>query len=71
MASDNIKWGKIEFILFLNRMLSAAELKYQSTELEVAGLVQTIKKVYYIVTFTTQPPVVVFTDYSAALIIAS
>ena len=53
MASDNIKWGKIKPILFLNYMLSVAELRYWPTELEVAGLVQTIKKVCYIVTSTT------------------
>ena len=39
MVSDNIKWGKIEPILFLSYILSAAELKYWPTELEVAGLI--------------------------------
>ena len=53
MASNNIKQGKIESILFLSCMLSVAELRYWPTELEVAGLVQTIKKVCYIVTSTT------------------
>ena len=38
-ASDNIKWGKIEPILFLSCMLSAAKLKYWPTELKVTGLV--------------------------------
>ena len=52
-ASDNIKQSKIKPILFLNCMLLAAKLKYQPTELKVIGLVQTIKKVYYIVAFTT------------------
>ena len=52
-ASDNIKRGKIEPILFLSRMLSAAESRYWPTELEVAGLVWTIKKVCYIVASTT------------------
>ena len=39
MASDNIKRGKIKFILFFSRMLSAAELKYWLTELKVTGLI--------------------------------
>ena len=52
-ASNNIKQGKIKPILFLNCMLLAAKLKYQPTELKVTGLIQTIKKVYYIITSTT------------------
>ena len=53
MANDNIKWGKIEPILFLSYMLSVTKLKYWPTELKVIGLVQMIKKVHYIITSTT------------------
>ena len=53
IVSDNIKRGKIKPILFFSRMLSAAKLKYWFTEFKVTGLIQTIKKVRYIVTSTT------------------
>ena len=53
MASNNIKWGKIKPILFLSYILSAAKLRYWPTKLKIAGLIQTIKKVRYIVTSTT------------------
>ena len=53
MASNNIKQGKIKPILFLSYMLSAAKLRYWPTKFKIVGLVQTIKKVHYIVTSTT------------------
>ena len=53
MVSNNIKRGKIEPILFFSYMLSAAELKYWPTKFKVAGLIQMIKKVHYMVTSTT------------------
>ena len=53
MASNNIKWGKIKSILFLNYILLAAKLKYQPIKLKVTGLIQIIKKVHYIIASTT------------------
>ena len=39
MASNNIKWGKIEPILFFSHILLVAKLKYWPTEFKVTGLI--------------------------------
>jgi len=40
---------KIEFIFFLSKLLTNAEIQYWFTELEIACLVWTIKKIYHII----------------------
>jgi hypothetical protein len=54
----------IEPILFMSRLLHTAEHKYWPTELEIAGLVWTIKKVRHMVE-SSQTPTKVFTDHGA------
>lgn len=56
----------IEPIMFLSRMLTAAEKNYWPTELEIAGFVWTIKKVRHMVESSAQP-VIIQTDHSAIL----
>lgn len=62
--SDRAKLTAIEPILFLSKCLSPAESGYWPTELEMAGIVWTIRKVHHMVraSFTTT---VIWTDYSA------
>ena len=55
---------KIQPVLFLSRLLSAAESRYKATELEVACLVWASKKLRT-VTQSCQKPPVVLTDHGA------
>lgn len=54
----------IEPILFLSRLLNAAESRYWPTELEMAGLVWVIKRVRHMVEASSESTVV-FTDHAA------
>ena len=56
----------IEPIMFLSRMLTAAERNYWPTELEIAGFVWTIKKIRHLVE-SSKHPVIIQTDHSAIL----
>ena len=63
------KWpsrNQIEPIMFLSRLLTAAEKNYWPTELEMAGLVWTIKKVRHLVQ-SSEHPTIVQTDHSAII----
>ena len=51
-------------ILFLSKSLNGAELRYWPTELEVAGLVWTVRKIRHLID-SSPLPAVVFTDHSA------
>ena len=61
---DRARPTAIEPILFLSKCLSQAESRYWPTELEIAGIVWTIRKVHHMVraSFTTT---VIWTDHSA------
>ena len=58
--------NQIEPIMFLSRLLTAAEKNYWPTELEMAGLVWTIKKVRHLVQ-SSESPTIVQTDHSAII----
>ena len=64
---DSFPRTDVQPILFLSKMLNQAEQNYWPTELEVAGIVWVIKKVRHMVESTKKPPVVVYTDHSAAV----
>ena len=57
----------VQPIAFLSKMLNQAEQNYWPTELEVAGIVWVVKKVRHMIESTKKPPVVVYTDHSAAV----
>lgn len=57
----------VQPIMFLSKCLNNAEKNYWPTELEVAGIVWVIRKIRHLVESTEVPPVVVFTDHSAAV----
>jgi hypothetical protein len=54
----------IEPILFLSKHLNKAEQNYWPTELEIAGLVWTVKKIRRLIESSCSPTVI-FTDHSA------
>ena len=56
-------------ILFLSKILSAAETRYWPTELEVAALVWTVKKLRHMIEASHQPTIV-YTDHQAIIDIA-
>ena len=60
---------KIRPIMFLSRLLTDAERNYWPTELEVACLVWTVRKIRHLVE-SSRSNVVVFTDHSATIDIA-
>ena len=53
-------------ILFLSRLLSSAETRYGSTEMEVACLVWTLRKLRHMIESSTKP-VIFHTDHSATV----
>lgn len=57
----------VELILFLSKLLNNVEKNYWPTELEVVGIVWVIKKVRHIIESSKYPPIVIYTDYSAAV----
>lgn len=66
-CDQDIKRNDIEPIMFLSKSLTKAENNYWPTELEVAGLVWTVKKVRHMVDSNTSgKPTIVFTDHCAA-----
>lgn len=72
MVGDPSKYppkSAIQPIMFLSRTLTEAEKKYWPTELEIAGLVWTIKKIRHLVE-SSERPVIVYTDHGASLGIA-
>ena len=69
-AVSTPKQKDVEPILFLSRSLSDAETRYWPTELEVAALVWTVKKIRHMIEASETPPIIVFTDHSATVAIA-
>ncbi|KAJ9405571.1 hypothetical protein DTO045G8_6601 [Paecilomyces variotii] len=61
---------RIQPVLFMSRRTNQAEKNYWPTEMEVACLVWVLRKVRHIIE-TAQDPVIVFTDHSATLAIAT
>ena len=58
---------RVQPIIFLSKLLNAAEMNYWPTELEVAGIVWVVKKIRHLIESSQVPPVVVYTDHSAAV----
>ena len=57
----------IEPIMFLSKMLNAAETNYWPTELEVAGIIWVVRKVRHLIEASKQLPTIIYTDHSAAV----
>ena len=67
----DFKKSDIQPIMFLSKKLSAAEMKYWPTELEVAGVVWIVRKVRHLIESCRSPPVLIFTDHAATAGIVS
>jgi len=61
---SKIPRNSVQPILFLSKLLASAETRYWPTELEVAGLVWTIRKIRHMVE-AVDKPTIVQTDHSA------
>ena len=57
----------VQPIMFLSKCLNAAEKNYWPTELEVAGVVWVVRKARHMVDSTEKPPIIIYTDHSAAV----
>ncbi len=57
----------VQPIMFLSKCLNTAEKNYWPTELEVAGIVWVVRKIRHMIESTEVPPVIVYTDHSAAV----
>ena len=66
-AEDRIARTDVQPVMFLSRCLNAAERNYWPTELEVAGIVWVVKKVRHMIESSQKPPVIIYTDHSAAV----
>ena len=55
----------VQPILFLSKLLNAAETRYWPTELEVAALVWTLRKISHLLLQAPNKKVIIFTDHSA------
>jgi hypothetical protein len=60
----------IEPILFLSKTLSSAESRYWPTELEMAGLVWTVRKIAHMIK-SSEHPTIIYTDHGATPAIAA
>lgn len=65
-TTDLPRKSTIEPILFLSKMLNDAEQRYWLTELEVAGLVWTIRKIRHMIE-ASEHPTIIYTDHAATL----
>ena len=57
----------VQPIMFLSKLLNTAERNYWPTELEVAGIVWVVKKIRWMIDSILAPPVIIYTDHSAAI----
>lgn len=64
---DRISRVEVQPIMFLSKCLNDAERNYWPTELEVAGIVWVVKKIRHMLESNLRPPVVIYTDHSAAV----
>ena len=67
IRSPKVARTDVQPIMFLSRCLNTAERNYWPTELEVAGIVWVVKKIRHMIESSLKPPVVVYTDHSAAV----
>lgn len=66
-TKDRISRVEVQPIMFLSKCLNDAERNYWPTELEVAGIVWVVKKIRHMLESNLKPPIVIYTDHSAAV----
>lgn len=57
----------VQAIMFLSKSINTAERNYWPTELEVAAIVWVVRKIRHMIEATEVPPVVIYSDHSAAV----
>ena len=57
----------VQAIMFLSKSINSAERNYWPTELEVAAIVWVVRKIRHLIEASEVPPVVIYTDHSAAV----
>lgn len=57
----------VQPIMFLSKLINSAERNYWPTELEVAAIVWVVRKIRHLIEASEAPPVIVYTDHSAAV----
>ena len=63
-------WKNVQSILYLSKLLNKAEQNYWPTELEMAALVWTVKKIHHIIESNESQPIIAYTDHAASVNIA-
>ena len=58
---------EVQAIMFLSKSINTAEKNYWPTELEVAAIVWVVRKIRHLIEASEVPPVVLYTDHSAAV----
>ena len=64
-TGDQFPKADVQPILFLFKMLNEVESRYWPTELEVAALIWTLKKIKHMLDQNSEKPVIIYTDHSA------
>ena len=72
---DYISKGKlaridVQSIMFLSRCLNTTKRNYWLTKLKIADIIWVVKKIRHIIKSSQKPPVVVYTNHSAAISIS-
>ena len=57
----------VQLIIFLSKLINAAERNYWPTELEVATIVWVVRKIRHMIEASETPSVIIYTDHSAAV----
>jgi Reverse transcriptase (RNA-dependent DNA polymerase)/RNase H-like domain found in reverse transcriptase/Integrase zinc binding domain len=57
--------SRLQPILFLSKRLTTAETRYRATELEVAGLVWTVRRIRHLIGESLKLPVIIYTGHAA------
>src|SRR5438045_2961768 len=54
----------MEPILFLSQTLNSAEMRYWPTELETAGCMWVVRKIWHLIELNRKPPAIIFMDHA-------
>ena len=60
-------WKNVQPILYLSKLFNKAEQNYWPTELEMAALVWTVKKIHHMIESNKSQPVITYTDHTASV----
>lgn len=70
VVDDSVRKSDIQHVMFLSKVLNGAESRYWSTEMKVACLVWTVKKIRHLIE-ASKHPAIIYTDHSSTAGIAN